>query len=808
MAQKYRLNILGWYNFERLVQTLLKEIIGPGVTSFGGSRDGGRDAKFEGSASYPNGSTQWSGYWIFQVKFIDYEEFTPNTARSRLKTEARKEFQQIIKENRKKSDNYILITNISLTSSNRKELNVLANKCGIKGNFAVIDGNEICEFLDIHPAIRQSHPQLLGLADLQLLINPDIYARSKFYFNEWSPQMGKFVETEAYLKALNTIKNYHFAVIDGPPEAGKSMIAAACAFVYSADGFQIDVVREPTDFLKIRGLDEEGSHLFIADDAVGSLTFDPGLTERWSQEFSKIFGSLDAKHKLIWTARSYILKEAIHNSRLEDKITSFPGIHEILVEVSELSILQKAEILYKHAKNGTLKDSEKKIIKENAEKIVNDSNFTPERIRQLINDYIPSQNYQTSDVGILDWRKIHAFLKNPGKHWEKAYNQLHESEKILLSAMLDFENFAKINELKASYDNRVAKFEGEHLPFNECLDRLVQSFLKVENYPYYGKSILFQHPSLRDLLLLKIQNSDRTLSRHIEMASPVAVSEIIRGFGKMYAEKENIDRLISIHTDEQFEKLLNRIDDFSAITCAENEWNSLLASLEILLPKDLQESYYESGKIDLKDFVKSREYKIILHALSTFGKFSTYENGRHNSDFSWVKSLEKFYYLSHFVEKSQKIEYLHDFYSDHMCFMSEEILFDFICLMEKYEPIFYRQIKAGQIEYIRDYVKEQILEKIVEGNILDNGDSDENRDETPEINYKEWYSETDNLLAFAQQFYKFTGQKTSEEDTNFRTLDHQLSFVSEPKTEASVDLKFNHDLNDRYWTISKIFEDL
>jgi len=805
MAQKYRLNALGWYNFERLVLTLLKVIIGPGVTSFAGSRDGGRDAKFEGSANYPSTRTLWSGYWVFQVKFLDYEEFTSNEARSRLQSEVCKEFKKIIERNRQKPDNYILITNISLTPDNRSDLTVLAIKCDYKGNYATIDGNEICEFLDIHPSIRQSHPQLLGLADLQLLINSDIYARSKLYYKEWAPQMGKFVETEAYVKALNIIKNHNFVVIDGPPEVGKSMIAAACAFVYSAEGYQIDVVRDPSDLLRICGLDESGRHLFIADDAVGSLTYSPGLTERWSDEFSKIFGSLNGEHKLIWTARRYILQEAIHKSRLGDKIKAFPSIYEILVEVSDLTILQKAEILYNHAKSGNLDQSTKKIIKENAEKIVNDPNFTPERIRQLINDFIPSFYKSEPRDGILDWEKIHVFLKNPSNHWEKAFNQLHTSEKILLLAMLDFESFAKINELKTAYNNRTANLDGDLLSFNDCLDRLNHSFLKIENYAYYGKSVLFQHPSLRDLLLIKIQADDRALSKHIEIASPVAVSEIIRGFAKTYTEKENIHHLVSIHTDEQFKKLLSRIDNFTQIVFEENDWNSLLAALQMLVPTEMQKEFISSEKIDNEQFLKTREYEILTHTLNSFGKLSTYEKSGNNSLYSWVRSLSKFYYLSHFVNQPLKIEYLHKLYSDHHLHIDEELEFDFISLVAEYEPIFYRQIKSDvRIESIQNYIKKQIEDKIKEGNILD----DEDRDEPTDIKYADWYSETDNLLAFAQRFYEFTNLRDAEEEANYKTLDHLLITVDEPEKETSTDFRYDDDSDKEYWTISRMFEDL
>ena len=251
MAQKYRLNALGWYNFERLVQTLLKVIIGPGVTSFGGSRDGGRDAKFKGTANYPNANTNWSGCWIFQVKFIDYEEFTSNEARSRLKREVCNELKKIIKRNRQKPDNYILITNINLTSNNKSNLNDLAIKCGHKGNFATIDGNEICEFLDIYPDIRRTYPQLLGLFNLQKLINPEIFTRSKNYYKFWSPQMGKFVQTESYVKAMNILKNNHFVVIDGPPEVGKSMIAALVRLFMLRMVTKLIALKIPRNFSKL-----------------------------------------------------------------------------------------------------------------------------------------------------------------------------------------------------------------------------------------------------------------------------------------------------------------------------------------------------------------------------------------------------------------------------------------------------------------------------------------------------------------------------------------------------------------------------
>ena len=86
MSLKYRISNIGWYNFELLVQTLLKAVIGPGVTSIGGSKDKGRDAAFVGAAAFPTTDCQWEGNWVFQVKYVDFEEQGVDAARSSLKS--------------------------------------------------------------------------------------------------------------------------------------------------------------------------------------------------------------------------------------------------------------------------------------------------------------------------------------------------------------------------------------------------------------------------------------------------------------------------------------------------------------------------------------------------------------------------------------------------------------------------------------------------------------------------------------------------------------------------------------------------
>jgi hypothetical protein len=223
MSLKYRISNIGWYNFELLVQSLLKVIIGPGVASFGGSKDQGRDAAFAGPAEFPSSQCRWDGNWLFQVKYIDFEEQGADAARTSLKSALRHEMQRGLVRHRN-TNNYILLTDVPLTAQTRDELSQISTESGFKGNFAGVDGKEICQFLDNHGEIRRSYPQLLGLADLDVIVNRDLYARSQAFLQNWQPRLATYVQTEAHARAMSLLKKTHFIVLDGAPEAGKARL--------------------------------------------------------------------------------------------------------------------------------------------------------------------------------------------------------------------------------------------------------------------------------------------------------------------------------------------------------------------------------------------------------------------------------------------------------------------------------------------------------------------------------------------------------------------------------------------------------
>jgi hypothetical protein len=164
----YDLNQLNPNEFEQLIQSLLKKIIGQGTTTFGQGPDGGREATYEGSAPYPSETNRWNGTWIFQAKFHNtYENAAP--ARKKVLYELENELAKI-KTNFRTCDNYILATNVSLTSV--RGTGTLDRMEQIKTRFRdkirnihVWGYQEIRGYLDQHQDIRSTYSHFVNPGD-------------------------------------------------------------------------------------------------------------------------------------------------------------------------------------------------------------------------------------------------------------------------------------------------------------------------------------------------------------------------------------------------------------------------------------------------------------------------------------------------------------------------------------------------------------------------------------------------------------------------------------------------------------------
>jgi hypothetical protein len=120
-------------------------------------------------------------------------------------------------------------------------------------------------------------------------------------------------------------------------------------------------------------------------------------------------------------------------------------------------------------------------------------------------------------------------MSNPTQRWRSAYGALSISEQALLTALLDFDEAAYLNQLKQAYEQRIRHEQTSCLPCATAISRLEHSFIRVSR-SYLGAEIVdFRHPSLRDMLLEQLRDNSNARKRYIELTTPAGLAALMRG---------------------------------------------------------------------------------------------------------------------------------------------------------------------------------------------------------------------------------------------------------------------------------------
>ncbi len=337
---RYRLDDLGWYQFEWLVQAVLKDHLGIGIESWGGHGDHGRDAWCMDPLHFPAKHSKTKGPFLFQAKFIENANAAGARPVSRLIAAIKAEMTKIAPRGakreggRRKCRHYVLLTNSLISPQGRQAVEAEVLKALPSTRLHCLSGSDICDLLDVNPTVRRSFPQLLSLRDLDVLlasvVNRDIVERSSAAISNARDVASVFVPTSAYIQAWDVLKKHHFAVLEGPPETGKSAIAWMIALTQIASAWEAIVCDTPEDFF--RALRADASQIFIADDAFGRTEYDPARGAKWEAQLHRVFSRLGNAHWLVWTSRKHILERARRRMDLQGVASGFPQPGEVLVD--------------------------------------------------------------------------------------------------------------------------------------------------------------------------------------------------------------------------------------------------------------------------------------------------------------------------------------------------------------------------------------------------------------------------------------------------------------------------------------------
>jgi hypothetical protein len=246
-----------------------------------------------------------------------------------------------------------------------------------------------------------------------------------------------FVPTHSYSKAIETLTRHNFVVLEGPPEMGKTAIGRMIALSGVARGWDAIECRGPLDVE--RAYEKQKRQIFVGDDFFGRTEYDPQRVSEWQRSIQAILRLLDEGHWLVLTTRAHLLNFAKQTLDLEGSARRFPDLGEVIVDASNLTALEKARILYRHVKQGHPSAPVRVALRRYGSSISADVNFTPERIRRLVSDVLPTIDPSGSDeeVGLRILRASRDIISDPTRSMRISFRNLREADKWLLFAMLD-----------------------------------------------------------------------------------------------------------------------------------------------------------------------------------------------------------------------------------------------------------------------------------------------------------------------------------------------------------------------------------
>jgi hypothetical protein len=363
----------------------------------------------------------------------------------------------------------VILSNVERTA--KLETRVRDGLADERVKVRILGRTEIGERLDARPELRRAMPSVLGLRDLDQLIDAEVGARSSLDLGAARALAAVFVPTRAYRRALGVLDAHRFAVLSGPPEMGKTAIARTIALAQLTNGWEAHECIRAEEIWRV--FDPDRPQVFVADDAFGSTEYRADAGERWSSEMERILRTLDDRHWLIWTSRPAPLKAGLGRIHRERGAERFPSPGEVLVDASALDVAEKTLILFRHAKAAQLSQELRLWLQGAGAEIVGEPHFTPERIRRLIARLKDLTEPEMSIPGL-----IRRELTDPTDAMATSFEALEAEHKDLLIAMLDaapgpVPERELVDALRRHHDGALRK------PPVELLDRLSDHFLRT-----------------------------------------------------------------------------------------------------------------------------------------------------------------------------------------------------------------------------------------------------------------------------------------------------------------------------------------
>ena len=497
-SSAYRLDELGWLQFDRLCSLVLEADAELSDLHWRGRGDIARTAVVEGQIGLRDQRAWLGGPVTLAVLWI-----RDGPVRESRLSEFR---DRVVGLPHDRAEWLLVLTNLD-TAGARRALH--ADATARDRRVVLLGAAEISASLDRDPRLRVAMPSVLGLRDLDGLIDPDVRGRSSLDVERAQELARVFWPTHAYDRARDVLARHRFVVLTGPPEMGKTAIAEMLALAYLTDGWEAHQCSDPEQVWRV--FDRERRQVFIADDAFGSTEYRPDAAERWARGLGQLLEMLDAQHWLIWTSRPAPLKAGLRRVQRESGAERFPAPGEVLVDASDLDLVDKTLILFRHAKDHGAAGRARRLVRTAGLSIVEHPHFTPERIRRFVTDGLDELPDLVADDQRRLLRLIEQELACPTAAMRTSFRALGSEHRELLISLVDAPA-GLIDERELAAVTRRHHAGGLSRPVNELIDRLTDHFLRVTPL-----GIGWVHPSWRDLVIDELREDPQARQRFLSV---------------------------------------------------------------------------------------------------------------------------------------------------------------------------------------------------------------------------------------------------------------------------------------------------
>lgn len=459
---------------------------------------------------------------------------------------------------------------------------------------------------------------------LDLYLNRYSDAISKVIINDFENETKFFVETKAYYNAVDIINSNGIILFVGDPGIGKTITSKMLIRYILANNkdYKLTTVSNNDLSKLIESVHQnDDPEIIFLDDFLGqtSLSLDDKLINDLKNllKLTTIFNN----KKVILNSRITILNKAKHEKEEFEKLLDEIGIKECLIDVNDLSQLDRARILYNLMyHNGVTKKSFNTIKKDNNYNlIINHKSFNTRIIEMCCkrSNRVASENF-------LNY--IIESLNNPKDIWKSEFERIETCDVVLMYQLYTLgNNYIPVDCLHKSVTNYLcnSNSEVEKYSFEDSINRLSKSLIGIA---ILGKKkyISVLNPSINDYIqnylldnmaeLKKIYDNALYIEQIDKIVNilPSILEDKIEGFEKLIAYNQYNSFMSNQYLDKKkkinfilknkyFDKnLINYISDLFNIDIGGNYL------IKMAMDEEIREYYNLEEKLSNMDLVSKR----------------------------------------------------------------------------------------------------------------------------------------------------------------------------------------------------------